>query len=75
MCVGIMIKIHPVLKSLPLSLIEPISVWHHMDEGHAHDSLIDSSVLAQTALVSYLRPEWAVISCFTAGADVDKNDS
>ncbi len=68
-----------LLRSLPLSQIELIrclSVWRHMDEGRSHDSLIDSTVLAQTAVVSYLRPALrAVISCFTAGADVDKNDS
>ncbi len=53
----IMIKIHRVLlKSLPLSQIEPISVWRHSDGGPAHYSLIDRSVSAQTALVSYLRP-------------------
>ncbi len=45
-----------LLKSLPLSQIEQISVWHHTDGGPAHDSLIDSSVSAQTALVSCLRP-------------------
>ncbi len=55
------IKIDPVfylfylLISLPLSQIEPISVWRHTDRGPSHDSLIDSSVSAQTALVSYLR--------------------
>ncbi len=28
-----------------------------------------------TGVLPQTRPEWAVISCFTARADVDKNDS
>ncbi len=82
-----MIKIHPVFFFILffLKIFTPfsnradlrcLSVWCHTDEGRSHNSLIDTSVLAQTTLVStQTRPEWAVINCFTAGADVDKNDS
>ncbi len=60
-----------LLKSIPLSQIplplsranlRYLSVWCHMDKGRSHYSLIDSSILAQTALVCYLRPTpW--VSC------------
>ncbi len=86
---AIMIKIHSsvffifYLQSLPLSQIELIleaCLWHHTDPGPSHDCLIDSSVSAQTGLVSYLRPALRELSsvrhCFDAGAqDADKNDS
>ncbi len=39
-----------------------LSVWRHMDKGPSHDSLIDSIILAQTALVSYLRPALSELS-------------
>ncbi len=57
-----------LLKSLPLSQIEP-SV-HVMPLPRLFDwqqcfSTDCTGVLPQT------RPEWAVIRCFTAGADVD----
>ncbi len=39
-----------------------LSVWHHTDEGCSLDSLFDSSILAQTALVSYLRPALSELS-------------
>jgi len=45
-----------LLKSFPLSQIEPISDVTSHGRRPSHDSLIDSSILAQTALVSYLRP-------------------
>ncbi len=71
-----MIKIHPVfyvlfcfinlVKSFPLSQIEPFSdacLCDVTQTGPSHDSLIDSSVSAQTGFVSNLtHPEWAVIS-------------
>ncbi len=45
----------------------------------SHDCLIDTSVLAQTGLVSHLRPALIELSsvchCFNARADVDKNCS
>ncbi len=51
-----------LLKSLPLSQIEPISAFTHTDEGRSLNSLIDSRILAQTALVSYLRPALSELS-------------
>ncbi len=88
---SIMIKIHPVcvffffflVKSFPLSHIEPISndlsLCDVTQTGPSNDSLIDSSISAQTGLVSYLRTALSelpsVCHCFTAGADVDKNGS
>ncbi len=50
-----------LLKSLPLSQIEPISAFTHTDEGRSLNSLIDSRILAQTAL-SYLRPALSELS-------------
>ncbi len=71
-----------LLKSLPLSQIEPISdacLFDVTQAGPSHDSLIDNSVSAQTGLVSYLRPALSDLSsvhhCFTARADVDNNVS
>ncbi len=84
----IMIKIHPVffffnlIKSLPLSQIKQFSASCLCDVTQTQALprlLIDSSVSAQTGLVSYLRPALSellsVHHCFDAGADVDKNDS
>ncbi len=63
----IMIKIHPVffcnlVKCFPLSQIEPYA--HVTSHGWRPlpQLLIDSSVLAQTALVSYLRPALSELS-------------
>ncbi len=71
-----------LIKSFPLSQIEPISdacLCDVTQTGPSHDCLIDSSVSAQTGLVSYLGPALSELSsvrhCFTTGADVDKNDS
>ncbi len=60
-------KIHPVfffnlLICFPLSQIELFVLWRHKIGGPSHDCLIDSSVLAQTALVSYLRPALSELS-------------
>ncbi len=44
-----------LIKSLQFFKSSRLSVWRHSDRGSSHDSLIDSSVSAQTALVSYLR--------------------
>ncbi len=81
-----MIKIHPVFYFLPGVLPGVLNLYPFLksirrlctsqDGGPSHDSLIDRSVSAQTVLVSYLDLPWgAVISVFTAGADVDKNVS
>ncbi len=87
-----MIRIHPVcfvffsflnlVKSFPLSQIEPISdacLCDVTQTGPSHDSLIDSSVSAQTGLVPNLNLTLSELSsvhhCFTAGADVHKNGS
>ncbi len=54
-----------LVKSLPLSQIEPISdacLCDVTQTGPSHDSLIDSSVSAQTGLVSYLRPALSELS-------------
>ncbi len=71
-----------LVKSFPLSKIEPISDACLCDvtlTGPSHDCLIDPSVSAQTGLVSYLRPALSELSsvrhCFTARADVDMNGS
>ncbi len=65
----IIIKIHPVfffnlVKSFPLSQIEPISdaCLCVTQTGPSHDCLIDSSVSAQTGLVSYLSPALSELS-------------
>ncbi len=73
----IMIKIHLVLFFF-LSQIEPSVCVTSQGRMTLPRLLIDSSIIStQTALVSYLRPALseAVISFFTAGAHVDKNDS
>ncbi len=64
------LNVFPFLKSTRLT------VWCHTDRGPSHDCWLTVAfqhrlhyVLPQT------RPVWAVISCVTAGADVDKNDS
>ncbi len=49
-------NLYPFFKSSRLS------VWCHTDGGPSHNSLIDSSVSAQTALVSYLRPALSELS-------------
>ncbi len=75
----IMIKIHPsvffyLLTSLPISHIERLSVWRHTDEGPP--TIVWLTVAFQhTGVLPQTHTEWAVISCFTAGADVDKSDS
>ncbi len=45
-----------LLICFPLSQFELFVLWRHKIGGPSHDCLIDSSVLAQTALVSHLRP-------------------
>ncbi len=53
-----------------------LSVWRHTDEGHSTiDDWQQRFSTDCTGVLTQTRPEWAVISCFTAGADVDKNDS
>ncbi len=52
----ISLNVFPFLKSSRLS------VWRHTDGGPSHDCLIDSSVLAQTTLVSYLIPALCELS-------------
>ncbi len=65
-----------LLICFSLSQIELFVLWCHKIGGPSHDCLIDSSVLAEcTGVLPQTRPEWAVVSCFTAGADLDKNDS
>ncbi len=49
-------NLYPFLKSSRLS------VWRHTDGGLSHNSLIDSSISAQTALVSYFRPALSELS-------------
>ncbi len=65
-----------LIKSLQFFKSSHLSVWRHSDRGPSHDSLIDSSSFSTdcTSVLPQTRAELAVISCFTAGADVDKND-
>ncbi len=63
--------IFSLLKSFSLSQIEPSVRVMSNRRRPLPRLLIDSSVSAQTALVSDLR----VSCCFTARADVDKNDT
>ncbi len=58
----IMIKIHPVFFFVISLNVFPFLKSSRLDT-------VCTGVLPQT------RPEWAVISCFTAGANVEKNDS
>ncbi len=54
-----------LVKSFPLSQIEPISdacLCDITQTGPSHDCLIDSSVSAQTGLVSYLSPALSELS-------------
>ncbi len=68
-----MIKTHQVfylffynlVKSFPLSQIEPISDACLRDVTQTYDCLIDGSVSAQTGLVSYLRPALSELSVNT----------
>ncbi len=59
----IMIKIHPVdlLKSLPLSQIEPISVWPHTDGGPSHDCWLTEAFQHRLHWCLTSDPPW--VSC------------
>ncbi len=83
MCFGSVCTQPPYNDKNPPSVFFFFLIWlNHfpfLKSSRSHDSLIDSSVSAQTGLVSYLRPALSELSsvchCFTAGADVDKNVS
>ncbi len=67
-------------KSLPLSHIEPIldACLCDIAQTEAPPTIVDwqkSFSTDCTGVLPQTRPVWAVISCFNAGADVDKNDS
>ncbi len=69
-----------LLKSLPLSHIEPIldACLCDIAQTEAPPTIVDwqkSFSTDCTGVLPQTRPVWAVISCFNAGADVDKNDS
>ncbi len=89
MCVGsvctqppYMIKIYPVFIFLSTKIFTPFSnravCLCDITRTEAPPTIVDLQECFSTdctGVVPQTRPEWAVISCFTARADVDKNDS